>query len=100
MKRWFLACLSVGLIGAASCSEDNDPIEQFDEASDCGAICERFQECFDENYDVDSCQDKCEERADDPDNRDQEDRCQNCIEEASCTGAAFSCIAECAGIVP
>jgi len=100
MKRWAVACLCVGLFGAVSCSEDNDPIEQIDEAMDCAEICDRYQECFDSDYDVDSCQDKCEERVDDPDNRDQEEACSECIDEASCTGAAFSCATDCLGIVP
>lgn len=100
MKLWMSACLAVGLLGVTSCSEDNDPIEQFDEAADCGSICERYADCFDEDYDVDGCQDRCEERADDPDNRDQEERCAGCIEDASCGGAVFSCGDDCVGIVP
>ena len=100
MKTWMSACLAISLVGVVSCSEDNDPIEQFDEATDCSSICERYQECFDESYDVDECQDNCEARADDPDHRGQEDRCQECIEEASCTGAVFNCTDDCLGIVP
>jgi hypothetical protein len=100
MKRWVAACLFLGLFAAAGCSEDNDPIEQLDEASDCNEICETYQMCFDEDYDVDACQDECTDRADDPDHRDQEEECSNCIDEASCTGAAFSCATDCIGIVP
>lgn len=101
MKVWMNACLIVGLLGVAvSCSEDNDPIEQADEALDCNDICDRYKDCFDDNYDVDKCEDRCTDRADDPDHRDQEERCSTCIEGASCGGAAFSCADDCLGIVP
>ena len=100
MKAWLSACLAVSLIGSVSCSEDNDPIEQFDEAADCHDICDRYQECFDKDYDTDKCRNSCETRADDPDHRDQEERCSDCIDAASCTGAAFSCATDCLGVVP
>ena len=100
MKSWMIACAAVGLMGFAGCSEDNNPIEQADEALDCNSICDRYQECFDEDYDTDKCADRCEERADDPDHRDQEERCSDCIDGASCGGAAFNCATECLGIVP
>ena len=99
MKSWMCACLAVGLISSVSCGEDS-PIESFDEASDCAAICDRYQECFDNDYDADECADRCEERADDPDHRNQEERCSDCIEDASCGGAAFGCATQCVGIVP
>ena len=100
MKSWMCACLAASLLGIASCSEDNDPIEQADEASDCNDICEKYQECFDTDYNTDSCQDRCEARADDPDHRDQEERCSDCIDDLSCGDATFSCADDCLGIVP
>jgi hypothetical protein len=100
MKYWLCAWLALGVFGTFSCSEDNDPIEQIDEASDCNDICDKYQECFDKSYDTDKCQSNCESRADDPDHRDQEDKCSDCIDNASCTGAVFSCTTDCLGIVP
>jgi hypothetical protein len=102
MKTWMIACLSVGLIGfaGASCDSEDNPIENADEAIDCGSICDRYKDCFDGDYDTDKCQDRCEERADDPDHKDQEEKCSDCIDDASCGGAAFNCADECLGIVP
>jgi hypothetical protein len=100
MKSWMCACLAVGLLSGASCSKDNNPIEQLDEASDCKDICDRYKDCFDKGYDTDKCVDRCETRADESDHRDQEETCSNCIDDQSCGGAAFNCATECLGIVP
>ena len=101
MKYWMSACLIVGMLGVAtSCREDNDPIEQLDEALDCSSICDRYKDCFDEDYDVDKCQVRCEDRADDPDHRNQEEKCSDCIDDNSCGGSVFSCADDCLGIVP
>jgi hypothetical protein len=102
MKSWVLACMAVSLLGFAnaSCSDDNNPIEQADEALDCSDICGRYKDCFDKNYNTDKCENNCEDRADDPDHKDQEERCSDCIDNASCGGAVFSCADDCLGIVP
>ena len=97
MKRFFGACLCVGLLFGVAC--EDDPIETVDESMDCAEICDRYKECFDDNYDVDRCEDSCDSRADDPDHEDQEEACSNCIEGQSCT-SSFDCVDEFAGIVP
>ena len=102
MKSWMSACLIAGMLGVGitSCSEDNDPIEQVDEALDCSNICDRYKDCFDDNYDVDKCEDRCQDRADDPDHRNQEEKCSDCLDGQSCGGSVFSCTDDCLGIVP
>jgi len=102
MKSWVFACLAAGLIGFSSsgCDSEDNPIENADEAIDCNSICDRYKDCFDKSYDTDKCADRCESRADDPDHQDQEERCSDCIDDASCGGAAFSCADDCIGIVP
>lgn len=90
----FLVCAALAL-GACDAAED------VDEAADCEQICDKYQECFDSNYEVDSCYDRCTERADDMENRDQEDSCADCIDNnESCGEATFNCTDECIGIVP
>ncbi|HKP57138.1 MAG TPA: hypothetical protein VJV78_10470 [Polyangiales bacterium] len=93
MKLWMCACLAIGLISSVSC-------EDVDETLDCNSICHRYADCFDKSYDTDKCADRCETRAEDPDSHDQEERCSDCIDGASCGGAAFSCAPDCLGIVP
>jgi hypothetical protein len=102
MKSWVFACLTVGLLGfaTASCSDDNNPIEEASEAIDCNSICDRFKDCFDKDYDTDNCESNCRKRADDPNHTDQEEKCSTCVDKASCGGAVFSCADDCAGIVP
>src|ERR1700755_3637174 len=102
MKSWMFACMTVGLISFAnvSCDSEDNPIEDIDEAKDCSDICDKYKECFDKDYDTDKCEDKCKDRADDPDHKDQEEKCSDCIDNASCGGAVFSCTDDCVGIVP
>jgi hypothetical protein len=97
MKIWHVAFLALALTVACA---DDDPIEQINEDITCEAICDRYQDCFVASYDVDDCKDRCLERADDPNHEDEENVCESCIDGASCTQAAFTCINECAGIVP
>lgn len=102
MKFWVFACMAVGLLAFtnASCSDEDNPIVQAEQAIDCGSICDRYKECFDKNYDTDECQSNCDTRADEPNHKDQEERCSDCVDEASCGGAVFSCTDDCIGIVP
>ena len=67
----------------------------------CAEVCNRYQDCFNEDYDVSSCTDKCKSRAgNDDDKQSQLNQCEACIDDKSCTAAAFSCATECVGIVP
>ncbi|HET6340266.1 MAG TPA: hypothetical protein VFG30_43960 [Polyangiales bacterium] len=102
MKSWMFACMTVGLLGFAnvSCDSEDNPIEDADEAIDCSDICGKYKDCFDSDYDTDKCESKCEDRADDPDHLDQEEKCSDCIDNASCGESVFSCATDCVGIVP
>jgi hypothetical protein len=67
----------------------------------CSDVCNRYQDCFDEDYDVSSCVDRCKSRAgSDDDKQSQLNQCDACIDDKSCTAAAFSCATECVSIVP
>lgn len=85
-----------GLVGVAvmGCSEA-------DKVFDCQSVCSRYQECHDKSYDVGACRDRCKAKADaDKDFEKKADLCETCIGGKSCTSATFSCLTECASIVP
>lgn len=66
----------------------------------CASVCNRYKDCFDSNYDVDKCKDSCEAEADANNDKQQRlDACDSCIDGESCTGAAFNCSTQCAGII-
>jgi hypothetical protein len=70
-------------------------------AIDCHGICDRYKSCWDHNYDVDACTNRCEDTAND--NKDymrRADACNDCLGNKDCATATFSCVDECAGIVP
>lgn len=95
---YLFACLLVTCsLAAGACSGDNE----VDRTLDCHAICSRYSECFDSDYDVDECRDECRrEAAADAEFEDRVDRCEQCIDEASCAAGAFSCADNCVGVVP
>ena len=64
------------------------------------AICDRYKTCFDADYDVSSCEDRCRDDADTEGYATKADNCSKCIDDKSCTSATFTCVADCAGIVP
>lgn len=92
--------VAAGILGlgflAAACGDD--VIDDITNTIDCTDVCQRYSDCFDENYDVSACVDRCEEDADVDDAR--LERCENCIDDESCTAALFECTADCVGIVP
>lgn len=91
---WSIALCAVGALNMGGCNDVKN-------AYDCDQICNRYKECFDDTYDVDACTDKCRGHADnDTDYSNKAEDCQNCQDDASCAGAAFSCADECIGIVP
>jgi hypothetical protein len=98
MRTVIKACLAVAALSLAACSDD--AIEDIDESTDCEMICDTYGDCVDSDYDVEACHDRCTDRADDMPNNDQEDDCEACLEDLSCTEAAFECPTECVGIVP
>ena len=100
MKSLFtsFACASLfGLFAFATtgCTDEIDRI------TDCQDICSRYADCFDDSYDVEGCRNECKNEAADSENFDQRvDNCENCLDDRSCSSAAFGCATECAGIVP
>lgn len=85
-------------LGVAGCS---DTVDEISNKIDCHSVCKRYADCFDADYDVDGCEDKCENSADSSEARETKlERCDDCIDERSCSGAAFNCADACVGIVP
>ena len=82
----FLASFGFGFAG---CGE-------IDQAFDCQSVCSRYQSCFNKDYDVGKCRDNCRNKI----SQAKADACESCIDDKSCTAATFSCVSECAGIVP
>lgn len=75
--------------------------DELDNVLDCSDVCNRYQECIDADYDVDSCVNECQADAgSSPDKEARLEKCDNCIEDRSCTGAAFACATECVGVIP
>ena len=91
--------MAVGLaLGAVGCSSTVDEVTN---KIDCHTVCKRYADCFNSDYDVDGCTDRCENNADSSDARQNKlQACDNCIDDKSCSGAAFNCTDECVGIVP
>lgn len=83
-----LACL----LTAGACSE-------LDRATDCSDICKRYRDCVRNDYNVARCEDRCNDLESDRE-LSEIDRCEDCLDDRSCTGAAFSCAEECISIVP
>ena len=76
-------------------------VQKVDNAIDCNGICSRYATCFDANYDVSACELRCRDASsDDREYRRKADMCNACIGERSCAAATFSCVLECASIVP
>ncbi len=72
-----------------------------DNVFDCNSICTRYRDCFNSAYDVAACRTRCDSRGTASEaGRREVNRCESCINGASCTTAVFQCTAECSGIVP
>jgi hypothetical protein len=98
--RYVCAGLSALMLalGAAGCS---DTVDEVSNKIDCHSVCKRYADCFDADYDVEGCEDKCENSADSSEARETKlERCDDCLDDRSCSGAAFNCADECVGIVP
>src|SRR4051794_15247202 len=67
---------------------------------DCASVCDRYKDCFDKSFDANECADNCADKADDHDFQNRVDDCDDCIDDESCSEAAFKCTAECVGVVP
>lgn len=90
---WLVMSVAVMSISVSACDE-------VDAAFDCQEVCSRYKECYDANYNVGQCRETCRANADaDEAKRKKADMCETCIDGMSCTGAAFSCTTECAGII-
>jgi len=72
-----------------------------DKIFDCQSVCSRYQTCFNKSYDVGECRNRCKNKADaDKSYQAKADACESCIDDKSCSEAAFKCPTECVGIVP
>ena len=61
---------------------------------DCFEICSRYNECI-ADIDVTECTDLCEDRSEQSSaNRDQTNRCEDCLDNRTCAEAEF-CWADC-----
>jgi hypothetical protein len=83
---------------AAGCGDDPEEVVN---RITCNDVCQRYADCFDADYDVDGCTTRCTNDA--TANEEKEERlelCHECIDAESCTGAVFSCTAECSPFVP
>ena len=70
-------------------------------AYDCHGICDRYQSCYDSSYDTGSCASRCRDNAgSDSSYANKADDCHACMDDTSCTAAAFNCPTQCVGIVP
>lgn len=75
--------------------------QKVDNVIDCDGICQKYHDCFDAAYDVSACALRCRDKsADDKEFRRKADICNACIGERSCVGATFSCVTDCASVVP
>jgi hypothetical protein len=97
----FAALFTFGLaaVSVVGCSDTVDDVK---DEIDCRQVCSRYKDCrSDSDYDVDACQDRCESDADSSEARRNKLRaCDDCIDDKTCTEATFTCLTECAGIVP
>lgn len=90
--------LLVGVVAAASSGSGCDSAKA---AFDCQSVCQRYKDCFKSDYDVGQCRDQCRSKAEnDTTWQNKADDCASCIDDKSCAAATFSCVTECAGIVP
>lgn len=85
-------------VSVAGCGDDPEEVVNH---ITCKDVCQRYADCFDSGYDVDGCTTRCTNDA--TASEAKEDRlelCNECIDEASCAGAAFGCATECSPFVP
>ncbi|HEY5960138.1 MAG TPA: hypothetical protein VIV60_26475 [Polyangiaceae bacterium] len=88
--------LATLIAGVPGCKE-SDKIEN---KITCGDVCNRYKDCFNKDYDVDKCKSSCEADANADEDKDRRlEECNDCIDGQSCTGAAFGCATDCAGIL-
>jgi hypothetical protein len=90
-----VACLVLG----SEISACSDSVEAVDQFTDCMDICNRYADCIDSDYDVGKCEDRCRDKDFKNDNN-VVDKCENCLDNKSCTNSVFACGAECSSIVP
>lgn len=96
--REFAKFLSiVSLLGIAAACGTADEIEN---TITCRQVCDRYKECFDSDYDVDECTNSCENEATSDEDKDRRlERCDECIDDRSCSEAVFNCATDCAGVI-
>lgn len=95
MRTWMmLMVLATGIPANVGC-------DSAEAAFDCQQVCSRYQSCFDGDYGVSECRNRCRDKANDDDTwKAKADACASCIDDKSCAAATFTCVSECAGIVP
>lgn len=95
-----LALLAFGGLLTVGCGDD-DPIDAIKNEVTCHDVCQRYSDCFDKDYDVDDCTDRCENKATpDEEKEAQLEKCNACLDKASCASSVFSCGTDCLDFVP
>lgn len=76
--------------------------DEVDEAFDCAAFCNAYEDCVDSDTDIGECTRECQDIADESDEAaDQADECENCLDgDQTCASQIFGCTADCALFVP
>jgi hypothetical protein len=101
MRKALLISPFFMLLAAFTTVACGDDPEEITNRITCGDVCQRYADCFDANYDVEACTDRCTNDATaDEEKEERLELCNACIDERSCTGAVFSCTAECTPFVP
>lgn len=97
MKLFTIALVGMALsLGMFSCDE----ADKVENKITCGEVCSRYRDCFDSDYNVDQCTDSCEAEANANQAKDHRlEVCNTCIDDQSCTAAAFDCATDCSGII-
>jgi len=89
MKGMFSAVLlmTLCLLGTSGCK------------SECGAYCERYQQCVEDDIDVSSCTNTCQEASDDDNDHQAKVReCADCVGSRSCAQSFDDCVDDCFGV--
>lgn len=99
MRTATLICILAAVAATTACGDDI--VEEITNTVDCEDVCSRYADCFDKDYDVSACIDRCEDKADADENQETRlERCDDCMDDKSCTSTAFACTTECLGLVP
>lgn len=100
IPRVFSVACALGAVWLATACGD-DVIDEITNRVTCADVCSRYRDCFQSDLDVRDCTERCEDEADASENHEERlERCDDCMDEESCTSAIFECTADCVGLVP